>query len=66
MNELPFDQEFVHPYAEDVCRVILDSPEIDQIVVEQNWLANDDMHKLVDKYCFGEEAQRYLLQLMNR
>lgn len=66
MKELPFNEEFVHPYAEDVYRTILDSPEINDIIVEQNWLNDNCLQSLVQTYCFDEETQQTLLKYMDR
>jgi len=65
LNELPFDNQFMHPYAEDAYRAILDSPEIDEIVVEQEWLDDDTAQRLVEKYCSDETTRKLLLKIFN-
>jgi hypothetical protein len=66
LNELPFTEEFVHPYAEDAYRAILDSPEINELVVEQNWLDDKHFDGVLEKYCPDEESQDYLKKLKFR
>lgn len=56
----------MHPYAEDVYRTILDSDEIDDIIVEQKWLEDSVLQTLVDKYCPDEDTRKYLINYMDR
>jgi len=66
LNELPFDREFVHPFAHDAYRTLLDSTEIDEIVVEQNWLADSEISALLVKYCDDQSTREFLEDALNR
>ena len=66
MNDLPFDDRFTHPFAEDAYRAILDSPEIDEIIVEQNWLEDKSAAALIEKYCSDAITKKILFNYIGR
>jgi hypothetical protein len=66
LNELPFDETFTHPFAEDAYRAILDSPEIDQVVVEQNWLEDQSVAALIEKYSTDGKTKKFLHDIVKR
>ncbi|KAI6216484.1 DNA primase domain containing protein [Aphelenchoides fujianensis] len=58
LNELPYDAEFVHPYAADV------RPEINELVVEQGWLTDERLREALHKYCKDEPTRDFIQQAM--
>ncbi|KAI6183549.1 DNA primase domain containing protein [Aphelenchoides bicaudatus] len=66
LNELPFDENYTHPFAEDVFRAILDSPEIDDLVMEQKWLEDESFAVIVANYCPEEKNRKFLLSIIKQ
>ncbi|KAI6180586.1 DNA primase domain containing protein [Aphelenchoides besseyi] len=66
ISELPYDTEFCHPYAADVYDTIMQSTEINDLVIEQQWLSDENWRKVLDAYCKDSQTREFLSEALKR